>query len=497
LKDNNQKHRIAPLLLSVMLIIMGILLASLYCNDGHFFYTLDDPYIHLALAEHIAHGHYGLNEGEFASPSSTILWPFLLVPWVGLSWGYMVPLGINSIACLLTVTLLQRSLQHVYKNQASRLAIATIFLTGSVGVVFTGMEHSLQIVLAVAIVSALIDLTEERPLPGWLEPALILAPLVRYEMLSISLGAIGLLCLHRRYHYLFCAIAIAFLLGGFSYYLWLHTGRLLPDSVIAKLAMDSNPLNVFPMVVAMVLTAGLIIHLRKQSRRLWLCFYMLLVLLAQVLLGKCGWFSRYEVYAFISAVLVLVYYAPIAGGQKLMKRPADTLFVICSVVMVTFMYTWTTISIPAATRDIYSQQVQMRRLLDDSHFDRVAVNDIGYISFHNRDYVLDLWGLGKFEIWNMRNGHKSGWLKIVSDHDINLVMINHDWFLPPIIPENWILMGTLTRKMSPFFLNPLGSSTVDIYATTPAAAKLLTPVIDRWRQGLPSRSIWYPNSKQL
>mgnify|MGYP001017862235 CR=1 FL=1 len=45
---------------------------------GFFFYTLDDPYIHLALAENILRGHYGINLDEPSSPSSSIVYPFLV-----------------------------------------------------------------------------------------------------------------------------------------------------------------------------------------------------------------------------------------------------------------------------------------------------------------------------------------------------------------------------------------------------------------------------------
>jgi hypothetical protein len=43
-----------------------------------FIYGLDDPYIHLALSERITRGEYGINPGEIASPSSSVIYPFLL-----------------------------------------------------------------------------------------------------------------------------------------------------------------------------------------------------------------------------------------------------------------------------------------------------------------------------------------------------------------------------------------------------------------------------------
>ncbi|HWE27085.1 MAG TPA: hypothetical protein VHB97_03740, partial [Polyangia bacterium] len=53
-------------------------------NHGHFYYPLDDPYIHLRVAQRIWHGGYGINAGEFSSPCSSVLWPFLLAPFAWL-----------------------------------------------------------------------------------------------------------------------------------------------------------------------------------------------------------------------------------------------------------------------------------------------------------------------------------------------------------------------------------------------------------------------------
>jgi hypothetical protein len=63
----------------------GELAAIVLLNGGHFTYALDDAYIHLALARNIAHGHYGVNAGEFAAPASSALWPFLLAPFAALA----------------------------------------------------------------------------------------------------------------------------------------------------------------------------------------------------------------------------------------------------------------------------------------------------------------------------------------------------------------------------------------------------------------------------
>ncbi|MFL5332707.1 MAG: hypothetical protein ACJ8H8_05915, partial [Geminicoccaceae bacterium] len=81
------------------------LAAVLAGNGGVFAYPLSGPYIHLALAEQILHGHYGLNPGEPASPSSTILYPLLLAGLgalgLGISSSLLLCLASNTASGLL------------------------------------------------------------------------------------------------------------------------------------------------------------------------------------------------------------------------------------------------------------------------------------------------------------------------------------------------------------------------------------------------------------
>ncbi|RYH10669.1 hypothetical protein [Tropicimonas sp. IMCC6043] len=49
----------------------AVLQFAAYFNAGVFEYPLDDVYIHLAVAEQIASGGYGVNPGEYASASSS------------------------------------------------------------------------------------------------------------------------------------------------------------------------------------------------------------------------------------------------------------------------------------------------------------------------------------------------------------------------------------------------------------------------------------------
>src|SRR5262249_53223254 len=75
---------------SVTALVVVVLAVSLEMNGGKLVYSLDDPYIHLALARHIAAFHYGINAGEAAAPASSVLYPFLL--------SLFVPFGLDEFA---------------------------------------------------------------------------------------------------------------------------------------------------------------------------------------------------------------------------------------------------------------------------------------------------------------------------------------------------------------------------------------------------------------
>src|SRR5687767_8062968 len=152
--------RLVPLslLLAWLGAITGLISSSMLLSDGKLIYTLDDPYIHLAVAENILRGGYGVNIQEYSSPSSSMLYPFLLAvtEFVGLgSWGPLIINLIATAAALLAVgELITRHI--VVRSSCSGFFALTIGLIvaasmNSWGLPMTGMEHSLH-VLTVALV---------------------------------------------------------------------------------------------------------------------------------------------------------------------------------------------------------------------------------------------------------------------------------------------------------------------------------------------------------
>src|SRR5438094_4142202 len=59
-------------------VIAAVGAAIMLLCGGRLIYGLDDPYISLSFGWHLAHGQFGLNPGEPAWPTSSILYLFLL-----------------------------------------------------------------------------------------------------------------------------------------------------------------------------------------------------------------------------------------------------------------------------------------------------------------------------------------------------------------------------------------------------------------------------------
>ncbi len=66
-------------LLFLWIFIVSILLLSLKLNSSHLVYTVDDAYIHMAIAKNFAlYGVWGVTRYSFSSSSSSLLYTLML-----------------------------------------------------------------------------------------------------------------------------------------------------------------------------------------------------------------------------------------------------------------------------------------------------------------------------------------------------------------------------------------------------------------------------------
>jgi hypothetical protein len=386
---------------AVVLVVALVVPAGniLHANNGKFVYTLDDPYIHLALAENIAAGHYGINSSEYAAPSSSVIWPFLLVPFSALPYAYLLPVFLNTVFSLLTVVLLSR----FYSRGGMLLSVASVFAFNLIGLVYTGMEHSLQLLAVAAVVSGLKGFTEKHRISKLLAFSLVAAPLVRYECLAVSMPVLVFLYAsgeRKKSVALFTIVAV--LLGAFSLFLLSMGLDPLPASVSAKSAVvgDSGSISsilgnlsdsvrsfrgLVQLLVLVPLALVLTDRNRKPDEKL-LAGAVVLAVILHMLVGRSGWFHRYGVYMWAFSILVIFHLY-----RELVLRHSFVYAAILLALSADYLSGYT--KIPAASQNIYQQQFQMRRFVHNWLQEPVAVNDLGLVSIGYNRYVLDLWGL--------------------------------------------------------------------------------------------------------
>ncbi len=498
------------LLLALVALAIGFLLelvAILQLNSGHFTYTLDDPYIHLALAERIREGYYGINPGEPSAPSSSILWPFLLAPAAHAYIAVYLPLLIGILAAAATVAIYHRIVAGFVFVEGSRpgpvlmsfLVVLLVLATNLIGLPFTGMEHSLQVLLASLVILGLIREAETGRVRWWVLPLIVAGPLVRYESLAISVGALLYLVLrgHRR-SALLAAIATVLPVGLFSAFL----GRMgldpLPASALMKgpLFSSADPLSGLRMTLrdptgVLLALAGLwmvsvaLFSVRPSAERA-LAGSVALAAALHAIAGRYGAYHRWELYIVAVVLLALLYLERRAISGAARHGPATLVVAVASLwcLAIGGRYMFGLATLPVAANNIYEQQYQMHRFVVDFERRAVAVNDLGYVSLGNRNYVLDLWGMGSPGLLAQPEGVlRSAWLerKVVA-HGIETAMVYDEWF--DDLPRTWRKVGELHLSRSR--ITPAWEK-VSFYATSDVAYPRVRRRVDAFRATLPRR----------
>lgn len=459
-------------------------LRILHLNNGVFSYTLDDPYIHLSLAKQIAAGGYGFNSGEYSSPSSSILWPFLLVPFSSFSFFEFIPLLFNSLLSLLILSVFI-SLCLSVSTQSTKIQWKPLILfcllipsLNLVGLIFSGMEHSLQMLFSVLLIYGIIIESRDQSFPLWLSVVIVIGPLIRYENLALSVPALIFLFYqgHRKKVIYTLIIVLAFL-SLFSLFL-LHIGQpFLACSILNKVGfgqystlgeelIDQFNLNLTQrqglIFFTLLLTfPALIFFSNLSSIKKKLLTVVTFSLLLHLFLGKFNWFHRYELYLY-AAILLLIFYLYFDSDQRIKNSTPCYLFFLVGLILSSYPYFTVLYSIPYAANNIYQQQYQMRKFAVYWVKSPVAVNDIGWVSFNNPYYVLDLFGLGNYEIYKKRSSEKSAlWMaQATRKSKVKLVMLYKNWFVA--IPKEWVSLGCLYFDMPRV---SAANKTVYFYAT--------------------------------
>ncbi len=474
--------------------IVMYIAAAVYITGGEFTYAVDDAYIHLELAKHIFHGHYGINEGEFTAPSSSVVWPFFLVPFAfWLPLFELAPLVIGAVTAWLTGLIIFRLFRHLGLIPALVITLVMTYTLNINGLVLYGMEHGVQILLVAIVTAGLMRparLQESRAHRIAFYAALTLLPLVRYDSMALVLPVLAYQFLRGDYRN---AVLSGLISGGglalFSGFLLLNDIGWMPLSVSTKSRVFDLPsalrnidshLLTYQTVVLMV---GLLCIGKLRTNALMACVIALVTALFFVFQTPYP-LGRYEPFFLLFiALLCLDHLVTIA-------RPLWLAVLLSPIVFASTTYFATFAAVGSG--NMHSQQRQMGGIAQQLNAP-VAINDLGLVSYRSDHYILDLLGLASKEAaelrapywrlqWTTGVAQETTWdVDFMARHNVHYAMV----YERVNSPQGWIRVATLDlhqRRVTPAY------SQVLLMADSPKHAQIFRDVIADYSREHPSEN---------
>jgi len=468
--------------LSALAAHLALQAAAFVIAGFHFDYPLDDPYIHLALAEQITAGGYGVNAGVFAAAGSSPIYPLLLTPFAGEAVQRYLPLAWNLAGLILAAWLWGRILWRAGYDGATGIVLAAVgpIALNFYGLAYLGMEHALHLAASLAIVLGLLRLADGKRLGLILTLGIVLSPLLRFEGLALALLASIAVFLTGRRRQGAVLIALSVLpVAAFCAMLLAMGLHPVPSSVYAKLAVMPEAQDVGPVGYVLAKLGAILTDRREQILAMFLGIAVLFLLIPAVrrssrlplllvligaggahqLFGRFGWLDRYEIYILGAMAAGLLAIAPVT---RIRLMPG---LVLVPMLVAMFLYLPLSVRLyPHAPRAVWLQQGQMARFAKEHLKEPVAVNDLGYVAWANPSYVLDVWGLANREALRIRleEDQPPGWLNRLTDaQDVPFAMVYDEWF-KCCIGDEWHLLGQLILDGPAEYL---GGKVVDFWLT--------------------------------
>ena len=520
-----------PLLVAwgVLLLCCGALwLRALPDTEGHCPYTLDDSYIHMAMAKHFAaDGVWGVTPYEFTSTSSSPLWTALLAGlYCFCGPREAAPLIMNIVAALALLGLLHEVLRRAGSRPLLTLGalLLAIFLVPLPPILFCGLEHPLHMLLIVALVLCVVRSlypTEARPGAGGslaLCGALAaLAVMSRYESAFVVLVLMALAVWRRHWSVallLGCATAAPLL--GYGVWCASHGWPMVPTSILMKAARPEFSLSgllhflvgdtpkgavglkgilVTPHMLSLcllLLAAWIALRCRPTAEQKNSLVGLPGIVLAATLLhmqfAQVGWFYRYEGYLLVLGLLTLALVMCHGNGARLCGWRSRWLALGLLALAPFVTRAWQAFrDTPRAARNIHEQQYQMGLFLR-AHYngEAIAANDIGAINFLADLHLLDIHGMGTLAVFEAKRNRSYGpqvLERLARERGVRMAVIYPDWLDRKWggVPPNWQKVGTWSIEDNVI----CAGETVAFFAVPPAAPEVLQKQLEVFLPRLP------------
>lgn len=458
--------------------------AILVWLDGQLVYVLDDPGIHLSMADTLVHDRtWGVASGEFQSASSSPLWTALLAATLVLAGpaAEWMPLVLNVAAGVAAVWVLSRAPAALSPDRRRLDALATVVLVAVVlflpGLAVVGMEHTLHValVLAAVLVGDRWVNGDARTRPWVLFVVVGAATLTRFETAFVALGLAAALLLTlptstgrtdgtitsvpdtgpdpraRRFVAAGALAAAGLPIIAFGLVNKVLGGSWLPNSVLAKgqLTADESDsafgpvdsigrLTQDPLLAALFGLAVAYLVLRGVRGRAAAPAVVLVVATPlHAMLADVGWYERYQ--AYLLAVGVYFLLAAIAEVPTALRRRCLAVVCVLGILFGTVKISML-VRAPQGADDMYRQQYQAGLFLD-RYYDGepVATDQLGYISYFHDGPITDFAGLGDHEVLEASQGvrYSELWGDLAAERGFRVVVL-YDVVAAFKVPDGWV-----------------------------------------------------------
>lgn len=453
-------------------------------QNGRLIYSLDDAYIHMAMAKNVVlHGVWGVTRYGFSSSTSSVLWTLVLsLTYFLTGVRQWTPLILNVLFCCSTLALVYTILRRAKTHPAVTFLVLTvlIFATPMTSLIFIGMEHSMHVLLTIWFAYLAARELSADGSPSGIRAAVLpiaaaLLTTARYEGLFLLCITCVLLLIRGRFTRS-VSIALAGLLPlGIYGLISVHYGWFaLPNSILIKghIAGASGLEHAFRLFgyrdynkladhrdLFILAVAAMVLFLRAylRCRTLWNPFVLmplmfLFVELIHIQYAATGWIYRYEAY-LVAWGLVMVAEGIIQEARERAWKFDRQLVPAYLAALAAFVF----LAIPFSDRGFYgtknavlaARDRYVEHVLPAEFVARyypsgpVALNDLGAMAFFTHARILDLIGLGSKEPVVFRK-HPGGYTRQdvqrwTSSQGVRLAVLQVQWDqIYPRIPSGWV-----------------------------------------------------------
>ena len=482
------KLRAILAILLLLLVVGAEVYFVLIPTKGTWIFPLDDSYIHLSIARHLAeHGSWSLSEGRPAFAASS--------PGFDLLLAGLYRLGLTSEYVLLWINVLTGILigglawfwtpphQHKAWLWLGAMLILPLHL-----LVLLGMEHSLHILLVLGFLRYFL-----KDNARVMVILAILATLLRYESLFILLPASIELLFQRRFKLalslLILPLAAITLLGLWSYG---QGSSFLPSSLLLKgyspldaplIWLESLISKLYDNPFVLTLGLALSLGLNTQNTSQPLFRISLLALGLHLAFAEIGGF-RYEAYLLAIGLYSL---SQLKVSPFFPKGSSFSRAILISLLLFPWLIrsTFFSLNFPLACANIYQQPYQLAQFLKGYYLgEEVAVNDIGLASYTGQVALTDLVGLGDQAVLELRQSsryHAKAIDSLTRARGVKIAVFHPDW-ISTRRPESWTWVGSWT--IADNFI--LAGDSLSFYAVRPHEAALLRERLREFTPTLPA-----------